>query len=290
MNIRRIPLIIGLLLAAGTGVLLLNYLASVRGSAEPSRTVLVAAAALTPGMHVTDAMVTTSSRPTNVVDPDALTDRRLVVGKVALIGIPEGGVFTQDKVGADAAAAVPGDLPVGMRAVSIAIDRVKGVSGLVAPGDRVDVIAVPPRVGNETPVASTILRGVLIVALGGSTGAAAAEATPNPDAQSLTTVTLAVTPQQADLLAAADVSTTLRLALRPKSEPVRAERGEPLHLPTAPPLPQQAPPLTQQMPPAMPQTVAAVPPPAPQPSPRHRARRGSTVMVIDGDQVEDTQP
>ncbi|MGH7684701.1 MAG: hypothetical protein ACREMT_10180, partial [Vulcanimicrobiaceae bacterium] len=44
----------------------------------------------------------------------------------------------------------------------------------------------------------------------------------------LTTVTLALTPAQVDLLAAADLNTTLRLALRPPKEPIDKFRPEPL--------------------------------------------------------------
>ncbi len=121
------------------------------------------------------------------------------------------------------AARAPGH---GLRAVSIAIDRVKGVSGLIEPGDRVDVIAVPQRVGEEIPKASTILRGVLVLAMGNETETASA--TPSPDNQNLTTVTLAVNPQQANLLALADVYATLRLALRSPDESSRAYPTEPI--------------------------------------------------------------
>jgi Flp pilus assembly protein CpaB len=115
-----------------------------------------------------------------------------------------------------------------MRAVSISIDRVKGVAGLIQPGDRVDVIAVPPRVGSEVPRAAAILRGALVLAMGNAVETTSA--TPSPDNQNLTTVTLALTPKQVDLLASADLNTTLRLALRPPKEPIRAYPAEQLTL------------------------------------------------------------
>ncbi|MDB5095103.1 MAG: Flp pilus assembly protein CpaB [Candidatus Eremiobacteraeota bacterium] len=271
-NARRIPLIVGLLLALGTGVLLLNYLGSLRSSAPvaASRKVFVAAHDVPARALLTDAFVTEAARPASEVDPDAVADRKDIAGKYSLITIPAGSVITKSKIGAGGANALPARLPIGMRAVSISIDKVKGVAGLIQPGDRVDVIAVPPRVGNETPRASAILRGALVLAMGNVVETTSA--TPSPDNQNLTTVTLALTPNQVDLLAAADLNTTLRLALRPPKEAIRAFPAEPLALGVAArgPAPQSV-----AVPVAVPPTapvVAAVKP---------AARRAAGVTVMD---------
>ncbi|MDB5073755.1 MAG: Flp pilus assembly protein CpaB, partial [Candidatus Eremiobacteraeota bacterium] len=229
-NARRIPLLIGLLLALGTGVLLLNYLGSLRASAAvvQMRTVVVAARDIPARALLTDAYVTQATRPAAEVDGDALANRKQIAGKYSLITIPAGSVITGSKIGVAGANALPARLPVGMRAVSISIDRVKGVAGLIQPGDRVDVVAVPPRVGSEVPRAAAILRGALVLAMGNEVETTSA--TPSPDAQNLTTVTLALTPRQVNLLASADLNTTLRLALRSPKESVRAFPAEPLRL------------------------------------------------------------
>jgi pilus assembly protein CpaB len=229
-NARRIPLIVGLLLALGTGVLLLNYLGSLRGAeaAVQMKRVYVAAQDVPARALLTDAFLTETRRPASEVDQDAVTDRKAIVGKYSLITIPAGSVVTNSKIGEAGANALPARLRLGMRAVSISIDRVKGVAGLIQPGDRVDVIAVPPRVGSEVPRAAAILRGALVLAMGNAVETTSA--TPSPDNQNLTTVTLALTPQQVNLLASADLNTTLRLALRPPKEPIRAFAPEPLAL------------------------------------------------------------
>jgi pilus assembly protein CpaB len=277
MNARRIPLIVGILLALGTGVLLLNFLSA--RSARPTvamKTVVLAAVDIPARAQITAAMVTTTQRAATDVDPDSVVDAKAVVGRYSLITIPSGSVLTAGRVGSADAFALPSRLPLGMRAVSISIDRVKGVAGLIQPGDRVDVIAVPPRVANETPQAMAILRGVLVLAMGNEIETA--RATPSPDNQNLTTVTLALTPKQVDLLAAADMYTTLRLALRPPKEPIRAFPAEPLTFDKAPgPMPAAAaPPATVQQP-----ALAAAPPPA-------TIRKTATdagVVVIDGDRI-----
>lgn len=241
-NARRIPLIVGMLLALGTGVLLLNYLTSLRASAQvvEMKHVFVASRDVPARALLTDVFLTEATKPAAEVDPDAVTDRKQIVGKYSLITIPAGSVMTGSKIGS-AANALPARLPIGMRAVSISIDRVKGVAGLIQPGDRVDVIAVPPRVGSEVPRAAAILRGALVLAMGNAVETTSA--TPSPDNQNLTTVTLALTPKQVDLLASADINTTLRLALRPPKEPIRAFPAESLTLgvPAAPVPPPYAP-------------------------------------------------
>ena len=224
MNTRRTTLIIAVLLALGTGFLTLNYLASIRSASEAAgqpRPVVVASVDIPARATITQAMLQTVQRPSSVVEPDALSDSTKAVGSVALITIPAGSTITASRVGTVANAALPVRLTPGMRAVSIAIDKVKGVSGLAQPGDRVDIIAILPRQGQSIPRARTFLRGVRILALGSILENTSA--TPSPEEQNSTTVTLEVTPKQADLLAAADMNTTLRLALRSPKEPLRSE-------------------------------------------------------------------
>jgi len=91
-NARRIPLIVGLLLALGTGVLLLNYLSSLRASATvvATRRVYVASRDIPARMLLTDAFFTEATKPTAEVDPDAIGDRKAILGGNAarLLNIP----------------------------------------------------------------------------------------------------------------------------------------------------------------------------------------------------------
>jgi Flp pilus assembly protein CpaB len=116
--------------------------------------------------------------------------------------------------------------------VSIAVDRVKDVSGLVQPGDRVDVLASVPRTDTGPPRVFTILRSILVLSVGTPNGPAieTASATPPPSNEEATTVALALTPQQANLLVLADSNATLRLALRSPEERARAFPTDPLVL------------------------------------------------------------
>lgn len=276
MKNRKLALVVGLVLALGTAVLLIDYLSSLHATAAvvETRAVFIAARDIPARVALTDEYVREVQRPTNAVAADAIGSASDVAGKYSLISIPAGSVLTKSEISAGAAAALPTRLAIGMRAVSISIDRVKGVAGLIQPGDRVDVIAVPPRVGNEIPQAAAILRGVLVLAMGNEVETASA--TPSPDNQDLTTVTLALNPRQVDLLAAADLNTTLRLALRSPKEPIRAYPAEPLVLgiPAAPAAAPAA------------DTVQVAPVPAALPPPKPVAVSGQRgVQLIVGDQV-----
>lgn len=265
---RRITLIVAAVVALGTGVLTVNYLGGLHEKAAPQaapRTILVAGQDIPARTKITREMLRQSSRAANEVDPDAVLDPRQIDGKLALITIPAGSIITANKIGAPVETSLTYRLKPGTRAVSISIDKVKSVSGLIQAGDKVDVIAVPPRDGNTQPRGYAILRGVTVLALGNMLETAGA--TPSPDNQNYQTITLELTPEQTDLIAMADLNTTLRLALRSPKEPIRDFPVEPLYFPVNQPQ-RQAP--------------AVVPPPA-NPAAAPAVKLG--VMVIDGDKV-----
>ncbi len=232
MNTRRTTLIVALVVAVLTGWLTLNYLSSIQRSSavqnQPTE-ILVAAQEIPARVPITAAMLAKATRPAAAVEPDALTDPNKVIGALSLITIPAGSTITLSKVGHPADVGLPVRLTPGMRAISISIDKVKGVSGLIEPGDRVDVIAIPPKSTAVPPPASTILRGIRVLAVGPLLENTSA--TPPPEAQVFTTITLEVTPKQVDLIEMADLNTVLRLALRSPREPINSAPVEALHFP-----------------------------------------------------------
>lgn len=280
MNTRRITLLIAVLLALVTGWLTLNYVRGVQESAAVNtapRSILVAATDIPARSTITPAMLARVTRPGSSVEPDAVGNAQTAVGALALITIPAGSTISASKIGRPSDAALPVRLRSGMRAVTIQIDRVKGIAGLIEPGDRVDIIAIPPR-QDSSPTASTILRGVRVLAIGNALETA--QASPSPQDQSSSTATLEVTPKQADLLAMADVNTTLRLALRSPREPLGSMPTEAIHF--AEPQSQQA----QQAPPAVAAAPVIVPQPAqPQPAAQKPAAAPHGVPIIDGDRI-----
>lgn len=282
MNTRRTTLLVAIILAVGTGWLTLTYLSSLRPSQGEARAVLITTQEIAPRDRITDSMFRIEMRPANTLEPNALSSANQAVGSLALITIPAGSQLTASEVGTTYAFALPVRLQPGMRAVSIPIDRVKGVSGMILPGDRVDVIAIPPGRGSgPPPKAVTIFRGIRVLAVGSSLESPTA--TPSPQDQSAATVTLEVNPKQADLLAWADSNSNLRLALRSPRETIRSEPVEQLTLAGSEepaPAPPMAVPAVGPEVPMMPPAIASVnPPPA-------QAFR-NPVQVIVGDEIVD---
>lgn len=279
MNVRRTTLLIASILAVGTGWLTLTYLSSLRPPAAEERAVLVAATDIAPRERITDAMLSKQMRPASALEPGAIADPSQTVGSLALITIPAGSQLTASEIGTNVAFALPVRLQPGMRAVSIPVDRVKDVSGLIQPGDRVDVIAIPPSKSNgPPPKAVTIFRAIRVLSVGSALENPSA--TPSPAEQDAATVTLEVTPAQADLLAWADSNSTLRLALRSPREAPRTEPVEELTLAGGGPGPEPVPSLG-------PPAPVPMPPPVTAPGPAALPRLSTPVELIIGDQIVD---
>jgi len=278
VNTRRTTLLISIILAVGTGWLTLTYLSALKPANNSQRAVLVATQEIPARARITAEMVSKQMRPSQGVDPDAIADPAQAVGSLALITIPNGGQVTSSKIGTNVAIALPVRLEPGMRAVSIPVDRVKDVAGLVQPGDRVDVIAIPPsRQSGQPPKAVTIFRAIRVLAVGNALENPSA--TPSPQEEQAATVTLEVSPRQADLLAWADSNATLRLALRSPREPTRTEVAEQLTLAGNSAMQQSAPA-------AAPAPPAAPMPPATPAKPTAQ-RLYTPVELIVGDQIVD---
>lgn len=227
MNVRKITIIAAIVFALGSALLVLFFLNSFRQQNSPEVTmtqVLVANQNIPARIPITAGMFRVETRPRNKIDPDVVTDPKSINGQLALIGMPAGSILTASKIGTPADVGLSVRLKPGQRAISISVDRVKDVSGLIQPGDRVDVLAQGPKIGNAVQPAAAILRGILVLGMG--VALETAGATPSPDTQNAATVTLAVTPKQADILMTADQNATIRLALRSPKEPIRSEPTE----------------------------------------------------------------
>lgn len=153
-------------------------------------------------------------------------------GAVVRRAVDEGAIVAErDVVYPDAPGFLAAALQPGMRAVSVAIDDVSGNAGLTLPGDRVDLLlthslgdgdgatgnsAAPPKVASET-----VLSDVRVIAVGqvlrvpeADANAPAAANAPPTTAGNARTVTLEVTPRDAESVAVVSRLGHLSLALR----------------------------------------------------------------------------
>jgi pilus assembly protein CpaB len=284
LNKRSTTILIAIVLALGTGLLLFNYLSTVAHTAQaiPTRSVVVAKQEIPPRTLIKPEMVTVRDRPEDSVDSDASTNLGAVVGQIAIIDIPAGSSLSASKIGRLDTGGLTMRVPVGQRAMSIALDPVKGVADLLQAGDHVDVIAVTqPHGSADMPRVATILRNKVVLAMGSSmqvaTGGASggiaiagAATGPAPEA-AVQTATLAVLPHEAAILALADLNATLRLTLRSQHETNHSEAADAFVL-SAPAESHIA-----AAPAAVSAPVAAVAAPV--------AKKPAGISFIDGDQV-----
>jgi pilus assembly protein CpaB len=238
LNKRSTTILIAAVLALGTGLLAFNYLSTVNKVSTniPMRTVIVAAQDIPVRTVMQPSMLTVATRPADSVDPDALATASQAAGQIALISIPAGGIVSASKIGTIGLGGLSVRIPAGERAISIGLDRVKGVADLIEAGDHVDVIAVTQArgAGAGVPMAATILTNKTVLAMGSTQEAptaATGSASPAPDI-TVETATLAVTPAEAKTIALADLNATLRLALRSIKDMHTKEVAEPFVIPT----------------------------------------------------------
>ena len=137
-------------------------------------------------------------------------------GAVVRQGLTAGEPITEQRV------VRPGDrgflaamLKRGHRAITVPVNRASGLSGLIFPGDRVDVILTHTVSGEQSATGSarraseTVLADIRVLALDQRTGAGENERTVAK------TATLELTPKEAEKISLAQRLGTLSLSLRP---------------------------------------------------------------------------
>ncbi|GIW87633.1 MAG: hypothetical protein KatS3mg108_1957 [Isosphaeraceae bacterium] len=203
--------------------------------------------------------------PVDKIAPGALTDPKSIEGRWVEIPMLAGETIVEGKLAPkDSVPGLPGRIPPGMRAFSIEVTEESGVAGFVLPGYHVDIIQQirdnpNPR---RQPPARIVLQDVLVLAAG--------QVVTRGEDKSINvrTVTLAVTPEQAETLVAARTRGPISLALRGLDDhEILTRPDEPDQDQPDEPLLAQLPPLVAPLPDPAPATPAAPPPPPPSPDP-----------------------
>ena len=142
------------------------------------------------------------SKPDEVIDrpviSNILMDEPILEGRLAARGSGQG---------------LAPIIPVGMRAVAVRVNDVAGVAGFVLPGMRVDVLVTGRPPESNGTVTTTCLQNILVLSAG---------TTIQPDAKGQAiqapTVTLLVSPDQAETMTLANSEGHIQLVLRNGSD------------------------------------------------------------------------
>ncbi len=219
--------IVALVLSAGVTYLAYRVLQSrLQPAAETTKTV-VAVKKLELGYRITKDDIKLVEWPKSMPLQGSFSDESLVLdrGTMAPIEINEP-ILDSKLAPKGAGAGLMTVIPQGMRALSIQVNSIIGVSGFVLPGSRVDLIltAIPPKdvkgAKNEEMGSKIILENLEVLAAGQNV-----QRDVEGKPQTVQDVTLLLTPDQAQRVALATGDGRIQLALR---NPMDKKAAEPL--------------------------------------------------------------
>lgn len=190
---------------------------SERGSvAEKARLqtvgIVVAVVDIPLGATINANQVAVSAWPKDNYPKDALADPKIAVGRTALRDFVRGEPVVEGKLVPvnKPAGLLSLRVPQGMRAFSVKVNEVVGVGGFIVPDTRVDVVVTTPISSrSQDQISKIVLENVRVLAAG-----QVVEQQKDNKPVTVNTVTLAVTPEDAEKLALASNDGKIQLVLR----------------------------------------------------------------------------
>jgi len=208
------------------------------------------------------AVIAAENLETNVIpeqyrQPQAVSSADRIVGMIAVVPIAKGEQITLTKLAQPRqVGGLAEGTPVGKRAVTIAVDNIAALGGMIKPGDYVDVIVYVP-VPGVTPegkqaaqiAVMPLFQNILVLAVGQDIGSPLSSGIMKKGQEGdkrgeATIITLALTPQEANLIAFVQEQGKLRLTLRSPADsqvvqPIQPASWETLFRYLMPQVPQQ---------------------------------------------------
>ncbi len=179
--------------------------------AQQETNIVIATADIPLGTQITDQQIAIARYPKKLLPEKAMVKLEEVRGRVSVMDISaKTPILDRQLAGIGAQPGLPGVTPAGMRAVSVRVDEASGVGGFVSPGSYVDVIAImQPQIDGAKQVSKVILQKVRVLA-----GGQQMQNKPDGKPALVNTVTLEVTPPQAEKLKLAEAEGRLQLSIR----------------------------------------------------------------------------
>jgi pilus assembly protein CpaB len=245
MTTQRWVLIAGVVVGLIAAILVFVVVTQAGGS-DGDRSVVVAKQDIPAQSRLVADMLEVKNMSADEVAPEAFTARSQVVNRITAEAISAGDQILPSMVSDRAGDSLAFTIAPGKRAVSIEVKEAVTAGGNVQPGDQVDIVGIfaldkeadvnavlavvaPGQDGVVTPLGTdrnltvTLLQDVTVLAVGQSLAKSEEETStivtkPETDAEGrpkAKSVTLEVTPEQAQLLALGDEYAVLRLSVRP---------------------------------------------------------------------------
>ncbi len=222
-------IIIALVLSLITAALIYFFITADKTDAVPEIkyiTVWVAAGDIPARTEITSKHVKQVKIAEELLNINALSDPKDIVGKRTMVSIIEGEQFIPQRLADEDNMTLSYNIPDGMRAISMNISEQASISYLLRPGDHVDVIASFTKENEEMGeltktypnISKVILQNVQVLALGQDMMLTADKLTEAPS-----TVTLAISKDDMEKFVYASEFAALKLALRSVEDQSKGE-------------------------------------------------------------------
>jgi len=181
---------------------------------EQKVTVLVALTEVTPGSKLDEKNTVFTEFPVRNVPPNAITTKEDFAERCIKVRAFPGDVITADKLSRKGQQGLSNEIPPGMVALAIGVDNTMTNSGLLGPGDRVDVMVTYRSVNNRGlgKEIKTVLEYIEVFAVDEKR-----EQSSGTDVKAKT-ITLIMTSEQGKLLKLAEDVGKLHLAMRSRED------------------------------------------------------------------------
>lgn len=182
------------------------------------------------GKIISEEMIFTKPMTKSSLPPEAATSVARVIDRVAAVNIEEGSIIQLDMVGSPVAreSTLAARTPIGKRAISVSVDNISSLVGMIKPGDYVDVISLillpaTTAEGKQAtqPATVPLFQNVQVLAVGSQLGRpqevelSLRRRREEPESkEAAPLITLALSPEETNLLAFVQEQGKIRLVLR----------------------------------------------------------------------------
>ncbi len=211
MNVKKIaPLVVALILGGIAAKMAFNFVKNrSQNTTEAKRTqIVIAKRNIDAGDVLTTDDLTMGDVASEAVPDTVFTSPDQLVGRVTVVPLIQGQAITTTLLAPRGVGpGLQATVPIGMRAVTVDISEITGVAGYLIPGCHVDLLQTVKDPKTGLPVARTLAQNVKILAVG-------MKHNPSDGDGGGRSVTLLVTPEQAELVELASQIGRTRLSLR----------------------------------------------------------------------------
>jgi len=227
---KYLPLIIGGICGLIAVVLINNYVKQqteeakkiVAQSQKNLVTVVVAKQDIPAGAAIKAVMLAEATLNKSMVQPRAAVSIDRVIDKIAIAPIAKGEQVLLNKVTVSGeAGSLAMKVPVGKRAVTVSVDNISSVGGMLRPGDHVDIVGMVPipatnAEGKQVNQLATmpLFQDVLVLAVGQEFMGVSSAKTEEKSTSPSPVITFALSPQEANLIVFVQEQGKIRLVLR----------------------------------------------------------------------------